>query len=158
MRHISRIALVAVTILGTLPLSAFTIAQPASHRALGPREESVIAALKEFERAILASDTIALKRIWTDDYRFINAQGGIVTRAQRLANIASGATNVFTAINQREITVRVYGDNAVTQQLFTLHGIYSGVETNTEVRGSFVWVWRGGRWQLAANEITPVLP
>src|SRR6478752_787045 len=125
MRHISRIALVAVTILGTLPLSAFTIAHPASHSALGPREESVIAALKEFERAILDSDTIALKRIWTEAYRFINAQGGIVTRAQRLANIASGATNVFTAINLREITVRVYGDNSVTQQLFTLHGIYS---------------------------------
>ena len=118
----------------------------------------VIAALKEFERAIVASDTVALKRIWTDDYRFINTQGVIATRDQRLANIASGATNVVEGVNQREITVRIYGDNAIVQQLYTLRGRYSGVETDSEVRGTFVWVWRAGRWQLVGTQVTPVLP
>ena len=123
-----------------------------------PQEDDVIAALKAYEKAIVASDTITLKRIWSEDYTFINPQGGLVTRAQRLANIASGATNVIEGVNQREIAVRVYGDNAVVTQLFTLRGTFSGVVTDQEVRGSFTWIKRAGRWQLVFNEITPVLP
>ena len=122
-----------------------------------PQTEDVIAALKAYEAAIVASDTVALKQIWAEDYTFINPQGGLVTRAQRLANLASGSTNVIEGINQREIVVHVYGDNAVVTQLFTLRGTFSGVVTDQEVRGSFTWIKRAGRWQLVFNEITPVL-
>jgi ketosteroid isomerase-like protein len=100
----------------------------------------------------------AFERIWSEDYTFINPQGGLVTRAERLANLASGATNVVEGVNQREIVVRVYGDNAVVTQLFTLRGLFSGVVTDREVRGSFTWIKRAGRWQLVFNEITPVVP
>ena len=40
-------------------------------------------------------------------YTFIDLQGGLVTRAERLANIASGAPNVVEGVNEREIMVRV---------------------------------------------------
>ena len=106
-----------------------------------------------YERAIVSEDTVALKQIWHEDYTFINPQGGLVTRAERLANIASGATAIVEGVNQREIVVRVYGDNAVVTQLFTLR-----VVTDQEDRGSFTWIKRAGRWQLVFNEITPVLP
>lgn len=125
--------------------------------ALGPRERAVLAALKTFEDAVLAGDTVTLKRVWADEYTFINARGTLVTRAQRLANFASRATEVAEALNRREITVRVYGDNAVVRQLFTLRGRYSGRVTDTEVWCSFVWVWRAGRWQMVANQLTPVV-
>lgn len=149
---LTRAVLVALS-LGALP----AVVRPLGAQS-ATREQSVIAALKEFEAAILAADTVTLKRIWTDDYTFVNGQGTIVTRAQRLANFASGATSVVRAINQREITVRLAGDQAVVQQLFTLRGRYSGVDLDTEVRGTFIWLWRAGRWQMAANQITPVIP
>jgi ketosteroid isomerase-like protein len=122
-----------------------------------PQAAAVIAALKAYEAAVVASDTVTLKKIWADDYIFINAQGTLATRAQRLANFASGATDVFEGVNQREIIVHVYGDNAVLFQLFTLRGRFGGVETNTEVRGSFTWIKRAGRWQLVANQVIPVV-
>ena len=109
-------------------------------------------------RPIVASDTVTLKQIWADDYVFINPKGGLVTRAERLANLASGATNVVEGVSQREIRVRVYGDAAVVTQLFTLRGAFSGVVTDTEVRGGFTWIKRAGRWQLVMNEITLVAP
>ena len=133
---------------------------PATSRGanpLGPRERSVLAALKTFEDAVLVGDTVTLKRVWADEYTFINARGTLVTRAQRLANFASRATEVAEALNRREITVQVYGDNAVVRQLFTLRGRYSGRVLDTEVRCSFVWVWRAGRWQMVFNQLTPVV-
>src|SRR5215204_3690367 len=84
------------------------------------------------------------------------SKGAIVTRAQRLANLASGNTDVAVIDDEREITVRVYGDMAVVQNLSTLHGRFDGVPTDTDLRGTFVWVRRDGRWQLVTNQLTAV--
>jgi len=118
----------------------------------------VLAAMEEYKEAVLDSDVDALARIWADDYTFINPQGALVTRAERLANFASGNTNVGVIDDEREITVRLYGDMAVVQNLSTLHGTFNGAPTDTDLRGTFVWVRRNGRWQLLTNQLTPVAP
>lgn len=114
-------------------------------------------AMAAYKQAVVAGDTVALKRLWTDAYTFINAQGALVTRAQRLANFASGATDVAVIDAEREVTVRVDGDMAVVQNLSTLRGQFSGRPTDTDLRGTFVWVRRHGRWQLVTNQLTPVV-
>lgn len=122
----------------------------------GPQTSAVLAAMEIYKQAILDGDVAELTRVWTEDYTFINPQGALVTRAQRLANIASGNTNVAVIDNEREITVRVYGDMAVVQNLSTLRGTFSGAPTDTDLRGTFVWVRRDGRWRLVTNQLTPV--
>jgi len=134
--------------------AAFTRASDAEP----PQERSVLAAMESYKQAVLAADVTELAQIWTEDYTFINPQGVLVPRAQRLANFASGNTNVAVIDDEREITVRVYGDMAVVQNLSTLHGTFSGQPTDTDLRGTFVWVRRHGRWQLVTNELTPVVP
>jgi ketosteroid isomerase-like protein len=132
---------------------------PATARGVpneSPQERAVHEAMESFKQAIIASDVSELARVWTDDYTFINPQGAIVTKAQRLANFASGNTNVDVIDSEREITVRVYGDMAVVQNLSTLHGRFNGVPTDTDLRGTFVWVRRDGRWRLTTNQLTAV--
>jgi ketosteroid isomerase-like protein len=134
---------------------------PAAARAgaaASPREGAVLAAMEQYKQAILDSDTAALARIWAENYSFINPQGGLVTREQRLANIGSGSTNVQIIDDEREITVRLFGDAAIVQNLSTLHGSFSGQPTDTDLRGTFVWVRRGGRWRLVTNQLTAVAP
>jgi ketosteroid isomerase-like protein len=139
-----------------MALLALATLAPATSFAQNARERAVLTALADYERAVLAGDTVTLKRIWADDYTFVNARGVLVTRAQRLANFRTGATDVVNATNKRQVTVQVFGDVAVLRQLFTLHGRYSGKETNTDVWCTFVWVWRGGRWRMATNQLTAV--
>jgi len=133
--------------------------EPAAARASNnarPQERAVLAAMEEYKQAVLDSDVAALARIWADDYTFINPQGALVTRAERLANFASGNTNVGVIDDEREITVRVHGDAAMVQNLSTLRGTFSGQPTATDLRGTFVWVRQNGRWQLVTNQLTPV--
>lgn len=144
--------------ISSLVIGAALAALPHAQPVPTPRERSVLDALRRYEAAILASDTVALKQLWAEDYTFVTAQGAIFTRAQRLANFASGATSVAEALDQRDIVVRVAGDQAVVRQLFTLRGRFGGQVTDTEVRCTFVWRWRGGRWQMVANQLTPVAP
>ena len=118
----------------------------------------MLAAMESYKQAVLASDVAELAQIWTEDYTLINPQGAIVTKAQRLANFTSGNTDVAIIDGEREITVRVHGDMAVVQNLSTLHGRYNGVPTDTDLRGTFVWARRDGRWRLVTNQLTPVVP
>jgi hypothetical protein len=76
--------------------------------------------------AILDRDITALAGIWAENYTFITPQGELVTREERLANLGSGSTNVQIIDTEREITVRLYGDPAVMQNLSTLRGSFSG--------------------------------
>ena len=115
-------------------------------------------AMENLKQLIIQGDVAALSRLWTEDYTFVNPQGAVVTRAQRIANLTSGNTNVRIIDNEREITVRVYGDMAVVQNLSTLRGTFSGAPTDTDLRGTFVWVRRNGQWRLLTNQLTPVTP
>ena len=140
----------------TTPKAA-NAAHPASSTGRRPRRSgAVLAAMEEYKQAVLDSDVAALARIWADDYTFINPQGALVTRAERLANFASGNTNVGV-IDEREITVRVSGDAAMVQNLSTLRGTFSGQPTSTDLRGTFVWIRQSGRWQLLTNQLTPMV-
>jgi uncharacterized protein (TIGR02246 family) len=142
----------------TGPAHPVSLSAEHTQAAALPRERAVLAAMEQYKQAILDSDTAALARIWTDDYSFINPQGALVTRAERLANIGSGTTIVQVIDNEREITVRLYGDAAIVQNLSTLHGTFSGQPTDTDLRGAFAWVRRNGRWRLATNQLTAVSP
>jgi ketosteroid isomerase-like protein len=141
----------------TLP--TVTVAAAARGQAAeSPRERAVLAAMEQYKQAILDRDTAELAGIWTENYTLINPQGGLVTREERLANLGSGSTNVQIIDNEREITVRLYGDAAIVQNLSTLRGTFSGAPTDTDLRGTFVWVRRDGRWRLVTNQLTAVAP
>ncbi|HEY5415192.1 MAG TPA: nuclear transport factor 2 family protein [Gemmatimonadaceae bacterium] len=142
----------------TTPSRATATEPAASVSNAPPQERAVLAAMEEYKQAVLDSDVDALARIWADGYTFINPQGVLVTRAERLANFASGNTNVGVIDDEREITVRVSGDAAMVQNLSTLRGTFSGQPTATDLRGTFVWARQKGRWQLLTNQLTPVVP
>ena len=138
--------------------TAVTAAAARGQLAGSPRGRAVLAAMEQYKQAILDRDTAACARTWTEDYTFINPQGGLVTREQRLANLGSGSTDVQIIENERDITVRLYGDMAIVQNLSTLRGTFSGAPTDTDLRGTFVWVRRDGRWRLVTNQLTAVAP
>ena len=140
----------------TDPSQSVAISAIRAGGAASPREDEVLAAMEQYKQAILDSDTAALARIWTEHYTLINPQGALVTRAERLVNIGSGSTDVQVIDNEREITVRLFGDAAIVQNLSTLHGTFSGQPTDTDLRGTFVWVRRNGRWRLVTNQLTAV--
>ena len=157
----------ALSLAGCEPTQPVTTSDPSTVVATGasaakngvsPQESAVREAMEEYKQAVLDRDIPLLQRIWNEDYTFINPNGGIANRAQRIANLTSGNTNLDVIDNEREITVRVYGDMAVVQNLSTLHGQFNGVPVDTHLRGTFVWVRRDGRWRLVTNQLTAVTP
>ncbi len=118
-------------------------------------EQEVTQLTDQYIAALKGKDAAALERIWADDLTFITLRGDVQTKAQRLADIQSGA-NRFDSLESTDRTVKVYGDTAVMTSLTTLKGQYGGQEASGRFRVMNVFVRRGGRWQIVALQMTPI--
>jgi uncharacterized protein (TIGR02246 family) len=130
--------------------------QPTGEKvAMAGAEQEVTQLTDQYIAALKGKDTAALERIWADDLTFITLRGDVQTKAQRLADIQSGA-NTFDSLETTDRTVRVYGNTAVMTSLTTLKGQYMGQEASGQFRVTNVFVRRGGGWQIVALQMTPI--
>jgi len=117
-------------------------------------EQEVRQMIQKYRSALLQRDIPMLEKIWADDYVFVNASGDVLTKAQRLSNLKSGATSLDSINQEENITVRVYQNSAVVTSRVTLKGQYSGKQISGQYRSTLVWVKGPAGWQLVSNQLT----
>ena len=117
-------------------------------------EQEVRQMIQKYRSALLQRDIPTLEKIWADDYVFVNASGEVLTKAQRLSNLKSGATSLDSINQEENITVRVYQNSAVVTSRVTLKGQYSGKQISGQYRSTLVWVKGPAGWQLVSNQLT----
>jgi len=132
--------------------------KPASEKVgmAGNAEQELTQLTDQYIAALKGKDTAALERIWADDLTFINPGGAVFTKAQRLADIQSGA-NRFDSLEASDRTVRIYGDTAVMTSLTTMKGQYGGQDASGQYRVTNVFAKRGGGWQIVSLQMTPIV-
>src|SRR5436305_12992638 len=126
---------------GLISLVAWPLALTHTPRSADNKaaEQEVRAAIEQYRTALMKRDTAALERIWADDYTVINASGTVLTKAERLANAKSGATNLGTIESDPNMKIRVSGgDVAVAVNRVTIKGQYSGKATSAQFQSSIV--------------------
>lgn len=129
--------------------------QPTGEKVSSTPEQEVTQLTDQYIAALKGKDTAALERIWGDDLTFINPGGVVLTKAQRLADIQSGA-NRFDSLETSDRTVKVYGDVAVMTSLTTMKGQYGGQDASGQYRVTNVFARRGGAWQIVSLQMTPI--
>jgi ketosteroid isomerase-like protein len=117
-------------------------------------EQEVRQMIQKYRSALLQRDIPMLEKIWADDYVFVNASGEVLTKAQRLSNLKSGATSLDSINDEENITVRVYQNSAVVTSRVTLKGQYGGKQISGQYRSTLVWVKGPAGWQLVSNQLT----
>jgi ketosteroid isomerase-like protein len=75
-------------------------------------EQDIRKLLNEFRAAGKAGDKAVFARILADDLLWVNDQGGLNTKADRIAGL-KGSLEVI----QREVDIKVYGDSASAVEL-----------------------------------------
>jgi len=150
MKHIIYIAILTVALL------SFGRQQSAAQGADAAAEQEVRQTIEKYRTALLQRDAAALEQIWADDYTFTNGAGETHSKAQRLANLKSGATSLDSISQDEDMKVRVHGDVAVATGRVTIKGQYSGKQASGQYSSINVWVKGAAGWQLVANQLTPV--
>ena len=150
MKQIIYVAILTVTLL------SFGRQQSVAQGADAAAVQEVRQAIKKYRAALLQRDAAALEQIWADDYTFTNGAGETHSKAQRLANLKSGATSLDSISEEEDMKVRVHGNVAVATGRLTIKGQYSGKQASGQYRSINVWVKGAAGWQLVANQLTPV--
>jgi ketosteroid isomerase-like protein len=115
-------------------------------------------AIRHYREALKAKDLSALDAIWADDYVFVNGRGQLRTKADRIAEIRSGASSIDSITHEEEPTVRMHGKTTLVLSRVTIVGRYSGRKVAHDFRSLHVWINEKGGWRLVFNQLTPVGP
>ena len=113
-------------------------------------EQAVQQQDQERIRAQINADTVALRRVYADDFLGIGPTGVVRNKAEVIADFTSHALT-YQSITTAEVRVRVYGNTAVQTGRSTMVGQDRGKAVPRDNRFTRVWVMTAGRWQLVAN-------
>jgi ketosteroid isomerase-like protein len=146
---VKRTPIIAALVLSTVS-SASAQHQTARPRAATSTEQAVRQRDQERIRAQITADTVALRRIYADDFLGIGPTGVVRNKAEVIADFSSHALT-YRSITTAEVRVRVYGNTAVETGRSTMVGEDRGKAVPRENRFTRVWVMTAGRWRLVAN-------
>jgi uncharacterized protein (TIGR02246 family) len=146
-----RITLAALTVLTALTL---TLCLGQTARASSPEggdEAAVRKALEEFSAALSRNDAAAVEAMLTPDYAFVNQNGIVQNRAQRLTPMKNGNLK-YESVKYEEVAVHLYGDAAVVTALVDVKGTNRGADISNRFRSTIMLVKVKGRWLMAASQ------
>ena len=153
--------IVPAAVLVVLAASSMAFGQEANvvkakrSRSNGSVEQAIQRLHLEYGQAQLTNDIAMLERVWADDHTFTNTFGVVQTKAERLAEMKSGARKL-ESFKLDDIQVRVYGNTAVVTSRATLKMQLRGQEISLQARGIDVYVRKKGWWQLVAAQATRI--
>lgn len=111
--------------------------------------EGVRAAEADRIRVLLAADFAAVDRLLADELTYTHANAKVDNKRAYLEPFLSGRTR-YQRLEPSEGAIRVYGETAVLTGRMLSVALVAGSESRTDLRFTSVWIFRDGRWQMAA--------
>ena len=149
-----RMSIIAAFLLWTAP--AAVAQKPSGQTPDVTNAEQAVRKQDELRiHAQMTADTIALRRIYADDFLGIGPTGVVRNKAQVIADFTSHELT-YQSITTADVRVRIYGSTAVETGRSTMIGRDKGRAVPRDNRFTRVWVVKEGRWQLVANHYSPM--
>jgi ketosteroid isomerase-like protein len=108
-----------------------------------------------WDKAIVRKDRNAIADNMADDFRQIDASGGIEDKESFLLDVLSPKLRI-DPYTVEDFDVRIYGDVALLSGRTRMTGAWDGKPFNTQYRYIDVYVRKNGVWKVASVQITSV--
>ena len=116
----------------------------------------VLRAEQELYRAMVADDRAALEAVIDEDVVYVHSTAVAETREDYFAGLDKGLYQ-YKAVTSREVSVRVYGDTALTDGICDMRvGAHGKPAVLIHLLFVLVWVRRNGRWRLVHRHATRI--
>lgn len=112
--------------------------------------------MEELASELAKNDADAASKHYADDYQLVGPSGSVQTKAERLADMKSGASK-FESFSYNDIKVRTYGDMAIAITTVKLKGTVAGRPAPPEARATLVFRKMGDTWKVVSGQATPIL-
>jgi ketosteroid isomerase-like protein len=146
--------LVSLLLLLVIAVTGFAQTKEKKH-STSKAEQELLKVNREYDEALVRGDAAALNRIYGDEFTYTSTDGEVLDKAQQVELIRSGGLKIESGASE-SVKVRLYGNTAVVLGYFKAKGQFKGQAFDSTERYTSVWVKRGGRWQLVAEQGTLV--
>lgn len=117
------------------------------------REEELMRAVAEWDRAMIENDPEAIGRYMADDWTIVGPDGSVGDKASFLALVASGELT-HDVMESHDMHVRIYGDSAVVIARGISGGKFQGRDFYLVERVSCVFVRADGEWVCVLTHLS----
>ncbi|WP_046246988.1 nuclear transport factor 2 family protein [Hymenobacter terrenus] len=123
----------------------------------GPEVAELLRIEEAWAQATIQNNAEVITHLLAEEYVAVNSQGAVTNKADVLSAIAND--DAKCDINKAfDFIVRVYGNTGLVIHNTSFRGTLRGVATNGEYRTMHMYVKRGGKWLVVANQTTFVAP
>lgn len=106
-----------------------------------------------WDEAIVRKDRAAIEANMAEDFRQIDGQGNVETKASFVADVMAPEL-VIQPYKVEDYELRLYGDVALISGRTRMTGSYQGKAFTTHYRYIDVYVHRGGAWKIVSVQIS----
>jgi ketosteroid isomerase-like protein len=140
-----RIAMTALILVAALSISV-SVSQGKDAGDKAGLEKTV----NTFFGFVKSTDLDKIKSYYTADYTFTGPNGKMMGGEERLQVMKNQAG---TFVSASDISVRTYGSTGIATGIANTKNSSGAAEQSRFIQ---VWIWEGGRWRLAASQVTLV--
>ena len=138
---------------GNKPANNANTAAPAADAAAIETEIKKMAG--EMSATMAKNDVATIEKFFADNYMFVNQDGTVSTKAQRMEAIKSGSSKLESlAYDEMSVRNNPEGTGAILICRATVQGMNMGKPTDGQYRFTQVWSKSKDGWKLVSGQIT----
>jgi hypothetical protein len=108
-------------------------------------------AISSLDVALIAKDSVALKKLLNDNLTYGHTNGLVDTKSDVIGHLFDGKLT-FKTIKTQSQTIVVEGNTASARRVVDADVILNGKPITATVRVLQVWVWKKKHWELFARQ------
>ncbi len=109
----------------------------------------------EWDKAIVRKDRAAIERNMADDFRHIDGQGNVETKAPFVDDLVSPDLQI-DPYTVDDLDVRIFTDVALLSGTTRMTGKYQGKPFTSHYRYIDIYVRRNGQWKIVSVQISKI--
>jgi hypothetical protein len=117
--------------------------------------ESLKAAIADFDKALVDKDSVALKRLLSDEVSYGHSNAWLENKQEVIADLYNGKLT-YKRIGQESPEIKTFGKSATVRSIANIDAVLDGKLMSFKLKVLQVWVWNNNHWELFARQSVSV--
>ena len=132
-------------------ITAFFLVVSITTFAQSPDAKALDKAIKNFDKALLTRDSVALKNLLNEKLVYGHSNLWMETKKELIADLYNGKIK-YKKIAPENAKINIEGTTAAVRNVSFIDAEMEGKVLSFKLTVLQVWVWTGNRWELFARQ------
>ena len=124
-------------------------AQKVDNKAIAKAE--LDKAINDFDKALIARDSVSLKHLLSDDLLYGHSNGWIENKKELIADLYNGKL-IYKTISPKRENLITEGNTVAVRSYAEIDCVMDGKPLSFKLKVLQVWLWKNKHWELFARQ------